>query len=527
MPTDDFTQTEPIEAGNIIAERRPGAPEPPIAASAAKPPVPTDPEELAALRNLEERRKRASKKRVMKIAIVCGIAAVLVGGWAISGILGAQAPVEDVKADLATVTRGEMSSSVQATGALKPGAHVAVTPEVSGVIQEVMVAEGQQVQEGDVLLTLKNSELDRTVSDAAAARDRAQRAVDNANAGVADAQNAYNEAVGDYNKTVDQVNKAASKAPEVADKEYKKVYEAAVAAIPKDATESERKKLLAEAREAAQAAYEAAYAAAAPEGLAPFEHSGYLSAIEAAQESAVSADEALQDAQRDYEYALEEADKRAVRAPASGTVLDLQAVPGAAVGGATGGTSTASGTLMEIADLSTLGIDIEVNEVDIAGVAPGQQAKVTFTAIPDLEMTGSVASVASVATGSSGGGNEGGVGGGVVTFKVTTVLDGTDPRLKPGMSASVSIMTKDVGDALVIPAAALIEDGGKTYVFVVTDEQTMDGDMREVVVADRSGGQAAIQSGLEEGEVVLAGSSGGMAGLEESASASGSSASAR
>lgn len=359
------------------------------------------------------------------------------------------------------------------------------------------------------MFVLKNTELERSLAEAEAAVGKARGAVSSAQDEVNKARESYERAVGDYNAAVAAHNEAVEWARAAGQQAYQSAYDTAIAAIPSTASESERARLTEEAKATAQTAYNLAYDAVDTIDPGSFDHAIYTAATDAAQASVNSANEALADAQRAYDYAKTEADKREVKAPASGTVLSLSAETGASVGGATGGTSTASGPLAQIADLSSLCVDVEVNEMDVSSIKVGQSAKATFTAFPDLELDARIASIASVSTRSESEGSAGASAGrsGVVTFAVKTVIDKPDARLKPGMSASLRILTKDVPNVLVVPTSALVEEDGATYVYVATDEQATSTERRDVVVSDRTGVEAAIQSGLEEGEVVLVSSS--------------------
>lgn len=465
-----------------------------------------DPGELAAIQNLEERRKQTKRRRMIKIIIAVAVVVALISSCTVGNAIMSVSSKMNSKPTTAEVTKETITTTVQASGTLTPGSRVSVTPEVSGVIEEVRVAEGQHVEAGDVLLTLKNTELDKSIGDATSALERAQNGVNSAQASVDSAYSAYNDAINAYNSAVDAANQAAANAENVANQAYDEAYNAAVAAIPSSATEAERNKLLAEAREAAQAAYNVAFESATKADPGSFDHSSYLSAIDAANSAKDSAEESLKDAQRNYDYAVEEADKRTVKAPVSGTVLDLKAQAGAAVGGAKGGTSTVSNdSLMQIANLNSLSVDVEVNEVDISNVAVGERANVTFTAIPDLTINGTVTSVASVASNSGSSENTGGgtMGGGIVTYKVSTVLNDVDPRLKPGMTANVSIVTNEIPNAIVVPSTAVTEDENGTTVQVVTDEKTLAAETRQITIGERSGAQVVVTSGLSEGDIVL------------------------
>ena len=477
-----------------------------------------DAEAFAALEQMHERRKKKKRKRLITIAIICGVILLIIGSCVAAGIAALPKAMENYKVETVPVERGSITSTVTATGNLRAGSQVAVTPEVSGIIEEVMVVEGQHVEAGDVLFTLKNTDLEKALEEAKANVDRAARALDDANAGVSQAADAYNNAANAYNDAVERYDGEVTQAKEAADNAYWATYNEAIAAIPKTASKSEREQLVEQAREKAEAA---ATAAGMVMDVNPgsFDGTTYQSSIDAAQSAANSAADALTEARRAYDYALQEADKRTVRAAASGTVQALTAVPGAAVGGATGGTSTASGPLAQIADLSTLCVDAQVNEIDVVNVVSGQQVEVTFTALPDLTLNGTVQSVASVASNATGTGSEQAAGGGVVTYKVTTVINQPDERLRPGMTANTKIVTKELTDVLVVPNAAVTEEGLTAYVSVPVGDSGFETEQREVVVAGRTTSQVAIASGLEEGELVVV--SNPLADLASSSSKSG------
>ncbi len=78
-----------------------------------------------------------------------------------------------------------------------------------------------------------------------------------------------------------------------------------------------------------------------------------------------------------------------------------------------------------------------------------------------------------------------------------------DERVKPGMSADVSIRTQDVPDTLLVPASAVVVEGGDAYVMVPPASGKGALEYRSVVVAGRSSTQCAISKGLSEGELVL------------------------
>lgn len=126
--------------------------------------------------------KRAERRR--KKLIRRGIAAGVVGAIALIAIVatlvinaqpqGASGPVTDM------VTEGTFTTSVEAKGQLKPISSSVVSPSVDGTVDSINVQAGQSVSEGDVLMTIKNDELDRNVAEAQRAVAAAQEDLANA-----------------------------------------------------------------------------------------------------------------------------------------------------------------------------------------------------------------------------------------------------------------------------------------------------------------------------------------------------------
>lgn len=492
-PEPSFPDVEPIDAPD-------GPPDSALEEASA------DDEALTALRNMEAKRKARKRNRIIKAAIAAAVAVVAVVLFLMRDTLFPPA-VEEVPPTTMAVTLDEFKTTVQGSGSLKAGSTAVVTPEVSGIIEEVLVTEGQYVEAGDVVVTLRNADLDKAISDAADSVSKASGDVYDAQVAVNDMYASYENAVNEYNWTVEQNAIDVSNARVAGDEAYAQTYDEEVAKIPKDATPEERERLIEDAKEKAQQAYQMAYDAVPITEVAEFDDASYVSQIDSAQASVSSAQGTLNEAQKAYNAAVENADKRNVKAPASGTVLALEAVPGAAVGGAEGGTTkSTNGALMQISDMTKLRVSIEVNEMDIMAIEKGQKAEITFSALPDLEMTATVVSVASVATGSDGESNMGG-GGGSATFTVDLDLDQVDERLKPGMTTKVSIITQDEKDVIVVPTSALSGEGDTAVVQVVTSEDPLETEQREVKVGARSSSEAVIISGLKEGEMIAFGGS--------------------
>lgn len=367
--------------------------------------------------------KRAERRR--KKLIRRGIAAGVVGGIALIAIVatliinvqpqGATDPVTDI------VTEGTFTTTVEAKGQLKPISASVVSPSVDGTVEQINVQSGQSVNEGDVLMTIKNDELDRNVAEA-------QRAVAAAQEDLASAQ------------------KAA----------------AAAQAAPTTDTDG------ASAATAAGAASNA---------------STDTNAVSAAQRSLASA-------QANLDQANAKAASRTVTAPSSGSIVELNAKVGATVtGGMIMGESDTSGgkQCMQIADLSKMKVTVQVGEKDIAKIAVGQSANVTYPAFPDIVSQGTVTAIASVANSDSS------YGGGSVTFNVDILIEAPDARLKPGMTAEVSVVTEQLDDVVMVPTMALMtEDGEHYYVNVATDDEGKQTRRVKVTVVTQNDNEAVV-----------------------------------
>ena len=130
-------------------------------------------------------------------------------------------------------------------------------------------------------------------------------------------------------------------------------------------------------------------------------------------------------------------------------------------------------------------------ETDASSIAPGQKVRLTFDAVPDLELTGSVLSVSPTATAIAG----------VISYYVTVVLPTGDPRLKSGMTAQAEVLTKEIAGVLAVPSAAVRTQNGTSVVTVLDPNGTQ----RSVTVQTGASGDGKTQilSGVTEGQQVV------------------------
>lgn len=363
-----------------------------------------------------ERRRKKLIRRGIAVGVVVAIALIAIIATLVINAqpAGTNGPVTDM------VTEGTFTTTVEAKGQLKPISSSVVSPSVDGTVDSINVQAGQSVNEGDVLMTIKNDELDRNVAEA-------QRAVAAAQEDLANAQKALASAQATPTTDVDGASAAA---------------------------------------------------AGASAGYAD------TNTVSAAQRSLASA-------QANLDQANAKAAGRTVTAPSSGSIVELNAKVGATVtGGMIMGESDTSGgkQCMQIADLSKMKVTVQVGEKDIAKIAVGQSANVTYPAFPDIVSQGTVTAIASVANTDSGSGS-----GGSVTFNVDILIEAPDSRLKPGMTAEVSVVTEKLDDVVMVPTMALMtEDGEHYYVNLATDSEGKKTRRVKVTVVTQNDNEAVV-----------------------------------
>ena len=148
--------------------------------------------------------------------------------------------------------------------------------------------------------------------------------------------------------------------------------------------------------------------------------------------------------------------------------------------------NTSVGTLLTQQKVAT----ISLNESDIAKVKTGQKATLTFDAVEDLSITGTVAEVDALGT----------VSQGVVSYEVKIVFDVQDDRVKQNMSVNAEIILSSKSDVLLVSSSAVKTSGSENYVQILVDGVPQ---KKTVVVGDSNDTMTEITSGLTEGEEVV------------------------
>lgn len=230
-------------------------------------------------------------------------------------------------------------------------------------------------------------------------------------------------------------------------------------------------------------------------------------------------------AQASLKQAEEDLSRTTIRAPMPGTITALSVEEGEMVLG----TQMTMGTqIMAVSDLSRMEVEVDVDETDVVAVVVNQDAEVEVDALPDTILAGRVTEIANSGT-TLGAGTQ----MEVTNFAVKVELIDSDPRLRPGMSATVDVITETRNEILKIPIQALTarlyedlvvsneqegegsvqlersqersdeEDEYVEVVFVIMEDNTVE--LRRVVSGISGTSYIEILSGLEEDEKVVTG----------------------
>jgi HlyD family secretion protein len=329
--------------------------------------------------------------------------------------------------------RGDLTATVGATGTIRAAQSALLPWQTSGTVDAVNAQVGESVHKDDVLASLAMDSVPQPVIQAKANLVSAEKALQNAMSETASAQAA-----------IDLKN---------AQDAYKKAYDYRLSLNGKQWIEEVR----------------ITYQGGQQVPVIKW-HKGYVdeATIKEADNSLALRKAELDDAQRNYdrlkngpdpadveaaranvEAAKAELNLASIIAPIDGTVTQSSTLPGDHV-------STGS-PAFRIDDLTALLVDVQVSEVDINSVAAGQPGTLVLDAAPSVTYEGIVDQVAQAGDTSSG----------AVNFTVTVRMTNADGSVKPGMTAAVNIVVKQVKDQLLVPNRAVRLVDGERVVYVL------------------------------------------------------------
>jgi HlyD family secretion protein len=220
-----------------------------------------------------------------------------------------------------------------------------------------------------------------------------------------------------------------------------------------------------------------------------------------------SRQESLLQAEATLDKAQERLDKTVFRSPINGIATSVDIKQGET---AISGTTNISGSnLITLADPSSILIEVQVDEADIANILVGQQADIFAVAFPDNALKGEVQSIATTAKRAQG--RQG------LSFKVKILLsDSNTIAVRPGMSCRAEIYTQSKNKTIAVPSESVIfarqekqkEDDEEStednfdHVFVLIDGKAVKRSVELGISNDRL---QEITSGIKIGDKVITG----------------------
>src|SRR5437763_3320942 len=415
-----------------------------------------------------------------KKKIIIAVAAVAVLGLIVVVSILARGKDEPEVTVVKVEARPELKSTVTASGEVRPVRFVNLTSEVQGRIVEISVNPGDHVTTGQPLVRVDPTQLESSAEAQAASAQAALSDVQNARSAVLSAETNVQQAqaaLAASEAQLAQARQAVNTAQTAVDREQVNLataqrelkrttdlIESGVASRSEYDQAQDRVKQARVSLNTAQAQLKSAEIAveeskarvnqqreavkSAQNGVVQTQNSVHSS------ESRANQQQALLRGQSSQRY------NATTLSPLTGVVVDIPARVGQYTLASTSTTS-----LMTIADMTTINVEVNVDETEIAQVEEGQIAKVKVDALGDKEIEGTVVqknplAVSRSDTQGSGLGNRVNVQE-AKEFKVVVELknlpDEARNSLKPGMTATATVTTKTKQNVLAVPLQAIVE----------------------------------------------------------------------
>lgn len=405
-----------------------------------------------------------------KKKIIIAVSAVAVLGLIIIISVFASRKEEPEVTTIKLEVKPELRQTVTASGEVRPIRYIKLTSEVPGRIEEIYVNAGDQVTQGKPLVRVDPTQLQSNQEAQWAAAQASMNDVQNARNAVAAAQQSLVVAEASVSSARQQLVSVQTSV------------DRAQVDLNTAQRELKRNADLIEAGVASRSEYDAARDRFEQAKIALQTAKANLEsqriAVREAQERANQQKIAVQEARTgirssemraSQQQALlrgqsSQRSKATQLSPLNGVVADIPTRVGEY---AVAGLSTTP--LMTIADMSTINVEVNVDETEISNVEVGQQAKVKVDALGEKEITAVVTQKNPLAVSKSD--TQGGLSNRVNVqeakeFKVTVELrempDEIRNGLRPGMSATATITTKTKNNVVAVPLEAIVEKAAPT-----------------------------------------------------------------
>jgi HlyD family secretion protein len=344
---------------------------------------------------------------------------------------------------------------------------IAVGAKVMGRVKWIGVEKGDRVQQGQVLVRLEDNEFRAQVNQARGNLAAAQARLDQLRAG-SRPQEKLKDRAGILQAQATLTN---------AEAEYErtdKLYRAGVV------SKAELDRTVAQ-RDTARALVESAKQSSAMTDIGP-----------RAEEIRAAAAQ-VQQVRAALDYAQTQLSDTEIKAPVSGTVLQRIVERGEMVTPSAIGESGARTSVVALADLNDLQIELDISQADFARLKMDQRVEIIPEAFPNLKYSGFIAEIAPEANRAK------------ATVQVKVKVEDPDDQLRPEMNARVNFLAEasptdgKAVSRIMVPKEAVVRKSDKAVVFVIKGNKV---ELRSIRVGDEVGGFFQVLEGLSGGESI-------------------------
>lgn len=410
-----------------------------------------------------------------------GVVAVLaIGLGAIAVVIRSRESAYDLEALTVPVEATALTVRITASGTVEPVQTVNVSPKTSGILEDLLVQQGEQVEAGQLIAQMESQDVSALIRQREAAVAEAQANLAEVRRGsdvaaIAQAEAAVEAARAQGRDVAAQLDLARAQFR----RNQALAAQGAISANELDNFEQTVRSAAANLERAQFQVQES------EERLADLRNEPQPEAIAQAEARLAQAQAQLESAQVQF------ADTQ-IRAPFAGIVTQQFANEGAFVTPTTSASEATSATSTAIVAIANdLEVVAEVPEADIAKIRPGQPVEVVADAFPDQVFEGVVRLIAPEAIERQS----------VTLFQVRIeLLNGKDVLLS-NMNVTVAFIGNELADALVVPTVAVVTQDGQSGVLIPGDRDRPR--FRPVSLGSQAGNQIQILEGVEAGDRVF------------------------
>ncbi len=374
-----------------------------------------------------------------KLLILLILAAAAFAGWRYFGLqFPWQAKSQKVDYITETARKGSITKTVNASGQIQPVEMIDVGAQVSGQIEKIYAALGQEVKKGDLLVTIESTKLQNTLNTERSKLESYKAQLNSKQTALASAKSKY-----------DRVRRLHSQ--NAASKENLE-----------DATNS--------------------YASA-------------QAAVTETEAMIRQAELAVSTAETNLGYTT-------ITAPSDGTVVARLVEEGQTVNA-----NQTTPTLLQIVDLTSMELDLEISEGDITRVKPGMPVSYSILSEPDRHFRTELSSIDPANTTISDGSSAKSSAGtaktsSAVYYYAKAVVPNPDGILRIGMTVQAAITVDSARDALLVPTSVIQRRGRESFVRVM--QPTGQIEERKVRLGLNDGVNVVVTEGVRDGEKLVA-----------------------